>query len=630
MRRLLGPLADLGVFFASSGLGASSTQAQLVSFVLAAALVYLPRASRLGLGNARATSSPTGMLVHILAVTLLALFLRLGVFALFVGWGAPWQAAIVVAVLATAAVLAPAYKYALARAQSTRGSDVDWRAGAIGIVAIAGAYRVVYSGQVELLPEETYYWNYSRHLDIGYLDHPPMVAWLIRGGTALFGNTGFGVRVVALFAGVVASVFSYRLTRNLFGGASALVAVALMQALPFFFLTGMLTTPDAPLTAAWIAALYFLERALIAGRAAAWWSAGVCLGLGLLSKYTIALLAASTLVFMLSDSASRRWLVRAEPYGAALIALTIFSPVIVWNARHDWASFAFQTSRRLASAPRFAFHKLVGSILVLLTPVGFASAFDLARASPKPMTGDESLEMPRGWRFIQITILVPLVVFTAFSLRHEVKLDWTGAPFTALIPVLAYGIVRSGRVMLHGFRAWLRVSWGPMVLILLVAYGAGLYHLAVGIPGWGYGKHPELVPVGWRELGAEVRRIATDVAAREGRAPLIVGMDRYAIASELAFYGGDPLQSVADSSSAHLFGQVGLMYERWFPVQAQRGRTLILVAWDPRELAGPELESRVERLGELQQGVLRRTAGDLVRRYYYRLAYGYRGVTGSD
>ena len=65
---------------------------------------------------------------------------------------------------------------------------------------------------------------------------------------------------------------------------------------------------------------------------------------------------------------------------------------------------------------------------------------------------------------------------------------------------------------------------------------AGLYHLTVGIPGVGYGRHAELVPVGWRDLGRQVGAIADDLAKRSGVDPLIVGMDRYAIASELAFY----------------------------------------------------------------------------------------------
>ncbi len=67
---------------------------------------------------------------------------------------------------------------------------------------------------------------------------------------------------------------------------------------------------------------------------------------------------------------ARRWWRSWEPYGAALLAAAIFSPVILWNAEHDWASFAFQTSRRIAEASKFALHKLIASALVLITPTG--------------------------------------------------------------------------------------------------------------------------------------------------------------------------------------------------------------------------------------------------------------------
>src|SRR6202022_5208006 len=98
---------------------------------------------------------------------------------------------------------------------------------------------------------------------------------------------------------------------------AALAAVALAQVLPFFFLSGRLMTPDAPLTAAWAASLYYLERALVAGRSSAWWRAGFSLGIGALSKYSIGLLVPVTLGFMLWDRDSRRWWRRWEPYVAA-------------------------------------------------------------------------------------------------------------------------------------------------------------------------------------------------------------------------------------------------------------------------------------------------------------------------
>ncbi len=144
----------------------------------------------------------------------MALFLRGGVLAFLVqGWGWPAQIAIVFAVIAGLAVTLPGYSQVLSPAEDAARA----RTLAFGLIVYAFALRLTYLGSVELLPEEAYYWNYSRHLDIGYLDHPPMVAWLIRCGTAVFGQSQFGVRIGALCCGVIASVFTYRLTRNLFG-----------------------------------------------------------------------------------------------------------------------------------------------------------------------------------------------------------------------------------------------------------------------------------------------------------------------------------------------------------------------------------------------------------------------------
>jgi dolichol-phosphate mannosyltransferase len=337
-----------------------------------------------------------------------------------------------------------------------------------------------------------------------------------------------------------------------------------------------------------------------------------------LSKYTIVLLAFSALLFMVIDPRARRWFTRVEPYAAALLATMIFSPVIVWNAHNDFASFAFQTSRRLADRPQFALFKLLGSVLVLLTPTGaVAAAWALLRPGASLAETDE-VERRRSRRLLLVAVLTPLAVFALFSLRHEVKLDWTGAPWVAALPLLAAGVAqpvqRMGRALAQ--------AWVPTVIGVLLLYGAGLYYLTLGIPGAGYGRHAELVPVGWRELGRDVGAIAADLRSRGGSDPLIVGMDRYAIASELAFYLPDRARAVGETTSGHLFGQVGLMYERWFPAARQSGRQLLLIAWNPDELADRNLVNRVARLDPIQQGVLTHGAR-VIRPFYYRVAYGF-------
>jgi dolichol-phosphate mannosyltransferase len=492
-------------------------------------------------------------------------------------------------------------------------SEVRWRVFVVGLIGYAFFLRVIFSAQIELLPEEAYYWNYSRHLDIGYLDHPPMVAWLIRLGIDLFGNSEFGVRFGALGCGAVTAFFAYRLARNLFGEETALIALAMSQVLPFFFLAGMLMTPDAPLTAAWTASLYFLERALIGARGWAWLCAGLALGLGLISKYSIGLLGVVTVVFMVIDPPSRRWFRRWEPYAGVLVAAAVFSPVVIWNAQHEWASFVFQTARRLSELPRFSLHKLIGSALILLTPVGLIAVGAALLEKCPPVR--------RSWRFLCVGVLVPMAVFVVFSLRHEVKLDWTGAPWVCAIPLMAFGLC-AARAGTSGSRQWLRIAWPVTFVVMLGLYTAGFYHLTEGIPGVGYTRHTELLPVEWRDFGRQIDGIAAGVRDQYGDNLLVVGMDRYAIASELAFYSSDQHEAVASRSSWHLFDQLGLMYEQWFPVNLQAGRNLLLVAWDPADLAASHLEKRVEALEPIHDGVLTRD-GTVVRRFYYRVAHDY-------
>jgi dolichol-phosphate mannosyltransferase len=615
LRRAALPLAaliDIFVFWALLRAGKSLGISHLAAFAAGVAAIWLLQFRARSLAGRR-RDARTGP--RIAVVTLMALFLRGGVLGLLT-LRCHWlpQIAILFAIAAGYTVMLPGYSYAVADEEPL----ARWRLFAFGLIAYAVALRFIYAGAVELMPEEAYYWNYSRHLDYGYLDHPPMVAWLIRLGTSLLGQTELGVRAGALLCGAVTSVFIFKLARNAFGETSALAALLLAQSLPFFFLAGLIMTPDAPLSAAWAASLYFLERALIGKQPGAWWRAGVCLGIGMISKYTIALLVPVTLLFVLWDSDSRRWLRRPQPYVAALLALGVFSPVIIWNSQHHWVSFAFQTSRRLAEAPQFALHKLIASLLVLMTPTGVA-AFILALLAVGRRVPPFNPELRRPFRLLALGVLMPLAVFVIFSLRHEVKLDWTGASWTAALPIMGFAMAVPR----------LRAAWSATVVVMLLIYGAGLYYLVLGLPGVGYSKHTELLPIGWRELGATMTDAAAAAKRETGSDVLVVGLDRYAIASEMAFYGAEHLGFAVKTANSHLFEGMGLMYGQWVPPESQEHRDLLLIAWDPNELAGRYIESHVESLGPIKDAELTRDGG-LVRRYYYRLAYNYRSLADSD
>lgn len=284
-----------------------------------------------------------------LTVCLLALAVRSGVLFSSVGiFGLPPHFAIVLAIGVAAVInyLGSAF-FVFPSIDANLPSDIRWRIAAIGVVSYALVLRLLFLGLVDLIPQEAYYWNYAQHPDLGYLDHPPMVAWLILTTTSVFGDNEFGVRFAAWIGWLATAFFSFGLARQLFGKSAAFVSLLLVSVLPFYFATGFLMTPDAPLVATWAGTLYFLARALLEDRRNAWWGAGICLGLGMLSKYTIVLLGPAILLFMLVDRGACKWLRRPEPYLAALLALIIFSPAIYWNVQNGLASFTFQSFRRI-------------------------------------------------------------------------------------------------------------------------------------------------------------------------------------------------------------------------------------------------------------------------------------------
>ena len=629
---VLGIGIDYIAFTLLLAIGASLVVAHTASFILATIFNYLLN-SRWSFAKSRSISSDSdwGCYTQFLIVCCLAFFLRGGILATaVVGWSWPTQAAILLAIAGSATVNYIGTVFFVFPTWSASGSpDIRFRTLTLAVLGYVILLRFTFLGSLNLIPEEAYYWNYSQHLDIGYLDHPPMVAWLIWLGTQLAGNTEFAVRIGASLSWLIAAFFCFQLTRNLYCKTAAFIAVMMFCTLPFFFATGLLMTPDAPLTAAWAGALYFLERALLGERREAWLGVGLCTGLGMLSKYTIALLGPATLLFVLLDPGLRRWMWQPWPYLAILIATVIFSPVVIWNFLNDWASFSFQGKERLQEPMHFSLPTLMASVLVLLTPVGVVAASRslFTRSRPEGNWVDDRRKWLADRRnaFMAIFTLVPLSVFIVFSLFHEVKLNWTGPLWLAMLPSLAARLVAQERTPPGTSAKVRRRSWLATVAVTLLIYGATLHYLVLGLPGitpsitWSLSA----VPIGWREFGIEVGKIATDLKNATGKEPLRVGMDQYFLSSEVAFYDFSQ-DAVRNTAGRSLFGIDSLMYDRWFSPAAANGRDIILVSrWSGGTIAAKSLSKRFVTLGPLEERIIHR--GSLsVGRFFWRIGYSYK------
>lgn len=634
MSLIVGLTLDLGVFLSLVRDGQELGTANTVSSGLAA-LFYM-------ISFGAYTLSRPGLqqrLVQLLLLPIVALFafcVRAGVLATVVQTiHLSWQYGMVSSIISGTALLYVGSVFWVFPEKRALRTERSWRLFAVCMIAYVIVLRLLFMGPMELLYEEAYYWNYAQRLDIGYLDHPPMVAWLIWLWTGLFGTGEWGVRFGSFLSWTIGAVFVFRLGRNMFSKAEAIVCVFMLATLPFFFSMGMLSTPDAPLIACWAGTLYFLERALVRDKRRSWYGAGVCLGLGLLSKYTIILLVPSTFLFLVIDKRARKWLLRKEIYLATVLALMLFGPVIYWNFTHDFASFAFQGKGRINDIYIFSFHKLLASILILLSPTGFLAAliFFFKGVNFEGISSVDQPDLKRKYLFGVLFAAVPLSVFVFFSLFREVKLNWTGPIWLVLLPFFSSQVVsclrrRKGDGLACG---WLLRLWPSMIICCVVLFGFLLNHLVLKIPGIGYPDNFHLI--GWRDLAAKVMEIEEELTEKKGVKPIVVGMDRYSIASLLSFYrcvlqpkdeSADEVSDVLSrTTGGHLFDWESLMYGFWHDKEKMRGRSMLLVDDKKDYLIHRGLHSFFAYHSRLHRIKVEKNSEEIAT-YYYLAAGGYR------
>ena len=183
---------------------------------------------------------------------------------------------------------------------STTAADVRTAAeprgaGRLGLWALVAsiallAMQAMAAKRLELTFDEAYYTLWSRSLSFGYLDHPPMVAVLIRASTGLFGGSELRVRALSLIlVGAMPGLIAF-IAWRLFRSAEAAALSALMWIAMLLVLAGAIfVTPDAPLVVFWTLGLAALVELWRTGKAFWLIALGVAFGLALESKFTAGL-----------------------------------------------------------------------------------------------------------------------------------------------------------------------------------------------------------------------------------------------------------------------------------------------------------------------------------------------------
>lgn len=632
---------DLVGFYVLLEQGNAINFVYIASFLLSATVLFLLSFAWLPQGcDLRQKRSWS---IKFVVLTLMMLFLRGGILFSFIKIpNLSLQLAIFFCVIISSAFyFASSVGVLYLEFYSTNSAD-KWRYLFVWVLIYSIILRFSYLGIPELFYEEAYYWNYAKHLDMGYLDHPPMVAWIIALFTNLMGDNEFAVRFGAFICWFMTAAFLCKLTGLVYNKTKNIQAILLIAVLPAYFAVGWAMTPDAPLVACWAMGLYFFYRALIHESRVAWIGVGLAIGLGMLSKYTIALLGIAAFFFILIDRDARKWLVRPELYVAIVISLIIFSPVIIWNSHHEWASFLYQSRDRVADRFEFSLPYLMGTIILIITPTGFLSLIAILLYGKTVLSENGVVDCPvnvqakRGYNLLMLLTLLPVSVFVLLSLFRETKFHWTAPCWLGIVPYMALTIRNDSQFGLNKLLGWIQRAWPTTIIICLLAYGAFLSYIGLGFPGISYPYNYHLL--GWNDFGREIEVLVNRFEHETGEKILVVGMDRNRVASGLAFYRTKAIESsnkrlesnpAFETSSWHLFGGNGLMYERWFPVDQQNNKTLLLIGRNKADLIDGNVLSHIERAQEIKEIKINKN-GQQVGLYYYRVAKGYQSQPAID
>lgn len=481
-------------------------------------------------------------------------------------------------------------------------------------------FRFWFNGRILLTGDEAYHWEWARHLAWGYYDHPPLVAFMIRLFTEIFGNTLLAVRAGALIFSVLSVIIVYLLAKDISGREeTGLLAGLLVLIIPIYTVGALITTTDTPNAFFWLLSVYCFYKALFSDKRSWWYIGGASLGLAFLSKFFAFFIPLGLLAFLLISPTQRHWLKKKEPYLAILLAFAIFSPFIYWNATNEWATFGFNLAKR-HKAPQLSFkylgEYLGGQSLVLFPTFLILYIYGLYKSAHKGL-----IEKNDNYLFLFCTSAPLWLAFLFISTYQRVGVHWPIATYFSGLVIIA--------LLFQGAPNWYRKLfkvgiWGSAIMILVVyAFAFTLSLTPKVIPwDWAYPGRPEKINAkklrefyGWEEVG---QRISQSYKEMSSQGPTFIFTGSYALSSQLSFYTpGNIFVNMLGTGSVH-----GRNYDFWQDLDKLKGQNALQVSKDGKH---PEDYHHLFERVEAEKPLKIYIEGELIRTFPIFRCYNYLG-----
>jgi 4-amino-4-deoxy-L-arabinose transferase-like glycosyltransferase len=391
---------------------------------------------------------------------------------------------------------------------------------AIFLLLAVTCYRFWFITCMDLVPDEAYYWLWSKHLAASYRDKGPAIAWTIALGTELFGNTVFGIRFFAVLLSTATGGLLFVFARRLYDDRVALWCLLMALLIPMMAVGSILMTIDSLSVFFWALAMIIFWKALHNGKAGDWFWLGLVIGAGFLAKFTNGVQMACIALFLLWSKEHRPLLFSRKMFVMCAAFSLSITPILWWNIQTGWVHVIALHSR---SGVTNTFQVHPGELLKFI-----GGQFGVV--SPLLMAGMVVAAVVLTWKWhadlrtrFQLSQFLPLYgLFLFFSLNKAGQPNWA-AP--ALIPGIILTVVYWREVVARrpAWRWGIVAAFAIALIMTVVMHDTDYLHLPPG-------KELLRRAQGWVDFAAHVQK-----SREEHHANLLIG-NHYSQASMMAFY----------------------------------------------------------------------------------------------
>ncbi len=399
---------------------------------------------------------------------------------------------------------------------------------------------VNYFGGYGIFRDELYYVACSNHLDIGYVDQPPLSLYLLACIRLFFGDSVFAIRFLSAVAGAATLFMTGRIVQE-FGGKAFAQCIACLASLVSLINLGMdsIYSMNAFDLLFGTLASYITVRLINTGHKKYWLFLGAVCGLGALNKIGMLWFGAGIAVGILCTS-HRVWFKSRWPWIAALVAFLLFLPFVLWNILHDFAHLEFIRNATLGKYSGLSLWTFSTGQILIQNPVTL----------PVWISGLAYLLISKdGKRYLPLGIAF-LFSFAVLAVNAHSKSEYLASTYSVLFA--GGGMMFEGWFSHPGF-GWLRAAsvsllsiglfLAPLVLPVLPVEGYILYAGALGItPSSAEAKSLAELPqfyadmFGWEDKASAVARVY-HLLTPQDQVKCALYADNYGRCAAIDYYG---------------------------------------------------------------------------------------------